>query len=442
MTWLLVLLAIELTCFFMAFWANQKDIMAPSVVLTGVFIISTFVAILNVDKWQVNYSWEACLILSIGIILFCFTDAITRSFTKKKKIEYTTNLSNNIIEVSKIRTWLIIIVDIFIVYLVYQEVLRIAATNTWFDNAFYAYRMLTSHSEDADPEQLMDGKINQAMKIVIVSGFMYAFFYINNILTDKTRWKKDLYYLIPPILLCVMTLITGVRTNILRLFVFCLICGYILFRSKQNWRKIILNKFIKISILSISAILITFSILQDFLGRNVGGSTDQYTVISNYVGAPIIHFNQYIQNPPAPNQVYGQETFAGVWNVLYKLGISSKTYSAHEEFRRLTYSDYGNVYTLFRRFIQDFGFEGMCIMTIFLSYFLSNIYNKKIRHKSLNSHTILIIIEYGYLYYIIAMASIDNFIHDYINIGTIVMFILLHLMFKFSVKSNQEIKKL
>lgn len=120
---------------------------------------------------------------------------------------------------------------------------------------------------------------------------------------------------------------------------------------------------------SLAVILIAFSILQSVLGRNESGSVNGFTVISNYAGAPIVHFNQYIQKPPPTNEVFAQETFAGVWNVLYKLGITDKMYLVHEEFRRLTTTDSGNVYTLFRRFIQDFGIWGMCVMTILLSYF-------------------------------------------------------------------------
>ena len=114
-------------------------------------------------------------------------------------------------------------------------------------------------------------------------------------------------------------------------------------------------------------------------------------------------------------------------------------YLVHEEFRRLTSTDSGNVYTLFRRFIQDFGILGMCVMTILLSYFFSYVYNRKIRTQKLNYRTMLIIIKYGYAYYIIAMASIDNFVHDYVNLGTVMMIVILHLMCRFAISSKYKI---
>lgn len=419
------LLLVEILCFVLTFNFNRKDVMAPSVVLTMVFIFSTSLAIMNGHRWRINYDFTSCVILSLGIFLFCLTDIWVRNRSIQTK-----NFKSQIIpiEVNNKITWLIVLVDIVIVYFVYYEVQRIAATNTWFDNAFYAYRMITSHSEDIDTEQYMDGKINQAMKIVIVSGFLYAYFFINNVFVCKQRIKKNVLFILPPFILCVMTIMTGVRTNILRLCVFCLICSYILFQFKRNWKICIPWKFIKIMIGSLVIILIIFFTLQSVLGRSEGGSVDGFTVISNYAGAPIVHFNQYIQKPPPTNEVFAQETFTGVWNALYKLGLTNKKYLAHEEFRHLTSTDSGNVYTLFRRFIQDFGVLGMCVMTILLSYFFSYVYNRKIRLQRLNYRTMIIIIEYGYVYYIVAMSSVDNFIHDYVNVGTIIMFVVLHLM--------------
>lgn len=430
------LLLIEILCFVLTFYFNRKDIMAPSVLLTLVFIFSTSLAIMNGHKWRVDYDFASCIILSLGIILFCFTDIWVRN-----KSVQTKNVISQImpIEVSNKMTWLIILTDVIIVYFVYCEVQRIAATNTWFDNAFYAYRMITSHSEDIDTDQYMDGKINQAMKIVIVSGFLYMYFFTNNVFICKQNVKKNIQLLLPPFILCMMTIMTGVRTNILRLCVFCFVCSYILLQFKRNWKIQIPWRFIKTMIGSLAVILIAFFILQSVLGRNESGSVDGFTVISNYAGAPIVHFNQYIQKPPPTNEVFAQETFTGVWNVLYKLGITDKMYLVHEEFRRLTSTDSGNVYTLFRRFIQDFGILGMCVMTILLSYFFSYVYNRKIRTQKLNYRTMLIIIKYGYAYYIIAMASIDNSVHDYVNLGTIMMIVILHLMCRFAISSKYKI---
>lgn len=428
MFYLVVLLIVTVFTFFMVFNLNKQDIMSPSVMVCLVFIFSISIALYNTNKWNINYSFEAFAILSLGIFLFGFTDILVSNTCKKNRI-----VAEKSFEPVHIEQWKLIVIsilDVGVVFLVLREVRRIAATNPYFANIFYAYRVITSHSENLRPEQYMNGIVNHSMKIVIVSGFICAVFFIYNVFICRDKLRKNIILLISPIMLCLMTLFTGVRTNILRLCVFCLICSYILLQYKKNWKIMTSWRFIRVLTISLVLILIIFGVLQSLLGRN-GGSTDIISVVSNYAGASIVHFNQFIQNPPEPNKVFGQETFTGIWNVLYKLGFTAQSYKAHEEYRYITTKDFGNVYTLFRRFIQDFGIFAMGIMTMFLSAIFSYIYNVKIKYHTLTYKRWIIIIEYGYLYYIIAMASIDNLVHDYLNIGTILLVILLHFMLWF-----------
>ena len=435
---LALLLLIEIALFYFFFIGNQQDIMAPSVMVMLVFIFSTAMALLNVKNWNINYSIETVAILTLGLILFGFTDIFVRGLTKNRRFIKQITCNNESIKIASWKTLLIVFVDLLIVFLVFKEVQRIAGTNSYFTNIFYAYRIITSHSSDLTAEQYMNGIVSQAMKIVIVSGFFYAYVYVNNVLINKEKIKKNILCLFPPILLSVMTLITGVRTNVLRLVVFIMIVWYILWQYKCGWTKKTSWKFVKKLAIALILVLLLFSVLQSVLGRT--GSTDLFSVVSNYAGGPIQHFNQYIQDPPSANEVFGQETFTGVWNALYKLKIVNQSFSAHEEFRYLTDKDFGNVYTLFRRFIQDFGIFGMTIMTVLLSLFFSWLYNFKIRYRAIGYRRMIIIIEYGYLYYIVAMASIDNFVHDYINIGIIIQVIVLHLMSWFLVGIRGKIK--
>lgn len=435
---LLILLGVEILLFCVCFVFTQQDIMAPSIMMLLVFIFSTLITLLNVEKWKIKYSVEAMLILVLGLFLFCAIDILTKACFKSRQKSLISG-ENRIIEIDNWKTGFIIFCDIIIVFLVYREVRRIAGTNAYFTNIFYAYRVITSHSSERGLDQYMNGVVAQAMKIVIVSGFIYAFTFVNNVLVNKKKIRKNILYLVPPALLIVMTLITGVRTNVLRLAVFVLIVWYVLLQMKQGWRIKTSWKFVRKLALSVVIILILFTGLQTFLGRT--GETDFLSVISNYAGASIQHFNQYIQDPPEPNKVFGQETFTGVWNVLNKLGIVKKSFLAHEEYRYLDNVNFGNVYTFFRRYLQDFGAFGMAIMTIITSFIFSYMYNCKICGKKLTYRRMLTIIEYGYMYYIVAMSSVDNIVHDYLNVGIIIQILLLHAMMWFLFKCKIKYKE-
>lgn len=431
------LLIFEVIFFFIFFALNYQDIMSPSVLMTLVFIFSTIIAILNKDNWNISYSFLAAILLGSGIFAFGMTDVIIRNSLGIKKNKIPEN-NYCALAVDRWKVFLIIIVDFIVVILVYREVTRIAGTNTWFTNIFYAYRTITSHTDSLTAEQYMNGMVSQSMKVLIVSGFLFTYIFINNVIICKEKLKENFIYLFPPLLMCIMTLITGVRTNVLRLTFFTLICWYILLQYKNRWKIKTSWKFIRILIIALFAMMILFSALQSVLGRS--GSTDFFTVISNYSGAPIQHFNQYIQAPANENIVFGQETFSGIRNSLYNFGIVKKTYSSLEEYRYLNNTEFGNVYTLFRRFIQDFGIIGMYFATILVSAVISMIYNMKIRGKRITYNRMLIIIEYGYLYYIIAISSIDNILPDYLNLGTLLLFILLHVMTWFLFKFKLRLK--
>lgn len=434
---LIILLITVVLIFCFAFALNNQDIMAPSVMVCMVFVFSIVLALYNAQKWKIDFSFEATALLSLGIALFAITDVIVARVLGRKRVYIQQNFQA--IHIDKWKLKLISVLDMGIVILVLREVRRIAATNSWFTNIFYAYRIITSHSDSLSVDQYMNGAVNQSMKIVIVSGFVCAVLFIFNVLICKEKWRKNILLLVPPVMLCLMTLFTGVRTNVLRLCVFSLVCGYVLLQYKQNWRIRTSWKFIRVLAISLVLILVLFGTLQSVLGRS--GSTDIVSVIANYAGAPILHFNQYVQDPPAANEVFGQETFTGIWNVLYKLGITSRLFSAHEEYRYITADDFGNVYTLFRRFLQDFGTLGMCIMTIILSAFFSLLYNRGIKYRVLTYKRLRVLIEYGYLYYIIAMASIDSLVHDYLNVGTILLAIGLHLFLYFFLRMHVRIRR-
>ena len=436
MVCLLLLLSVEVIAFLISFTLNKQDIMAPSVMVSSVFIFSTVLALYNAQKWNIEFGLDSFAILSIGIMTFVITDIWVANSKKHKITNYSVILEP--INVQKRKIIALIALDVFITFMVYKEVLRIAATNTWFTNAYNAYRVISSHTDKLTAEQYMKSWVNQSIKIVIVSGFLCAALFINNVIVCKQKVKKNILLIIPPIILCIMTLFTGMRSNIMRLFVFSLIYSYIMIQIQCHWIIKVSWRFIRVIAVSVVLILLLFGSSQSFLGRS--GSTDIISVISNYAGAPILHFNQFIHNPPPANSVFGQETFAGVWNLLYKLGIVSKAYSAHLEYRYISSSDYGNVYTIFRRFIQDFGVFGMIIMTGLLGVVFSYVYNRLIKYRGLSYKKNIYIIEYCYLYFIIAMASIDNFIHDYINIGTLILVVLLHVMCWWLMKSKVIIK--
>ena len=84
---LIVLLLLEILLFSFTFILAGMDILAPSVMMCCMFIISTTFALLNVNRWDsIHYGWETCGIIFVGIFIFIAVENFFKLvFTGQKK---------------------------------------------------------------------------------------------------------------------------------------------------------------------------------------------------------------------------------------------------------------------------------------------------------------------------------------------------------------------
>ena len=67
---MIYILFFGLCCMFVtAYLMNQKDILSPWVITIGMFLVSTFFAILNIDTWQFTLSPLTVFVILTGV--FC-----------------------------------------------------------------------------------------------------------------------------------------------------------------------------------------------------------------------------------------------------------------------------------------------------------------------------------------------------------------------------------
>ena len=100
----------------------------------------------------------------------------------------------------------------------------------------------------------------------------------------------------------------------------------------------------------------------------------------------------------------------------------------------------GNIYTFFRRPYHDFGLFGMCLM-VFLVILLFSVWYSSFKQKTLGSKTNYSILCYGYLFYWIVLASIENYAIGLISLGTVMTLVLIKViyffLFDFSLKRRK-----
>lgn len=408
----------EIILFIIFFKLSGKDILSPSVMFISVFIISTSFALLNVSKWNIEYSLEAYIVLITGIGSFALVDIIVkRKYNRSGIYQNLYKLERKAITVDWWKLILVISIDAITLMLVYAEMIRIVKHyGAYGNNVIASYKILTSILAIVDQEHAMNFLVAQLVKLVEGWGEIFAFLLILE--WAKTGKIKKIAYVMPIVSSIFMYILFGNRFALIRLIAYMLCCYYILWHGYRDWDRNLSWQYIRSGIIILAIFLPMFYGLTTVVGRKQTRSMFDY--ISMYAGGSIQHFNQYIQEPPMKDGVLGGESLPTLNNFLYKFGIVDKQSVVHLEFRQLYKGTSGNVYTFFRRLIQDYGYFGMYAITMLISYVFSKYYRKKIIgcNQDIGVYLIRTVI-YSHFFPWIMTASIEQYMFSYISVNNI-----------------------
>jgi oligosaccharide repeat unit polymerase len=434
-------------------YIKNKDIFSPSVIVCGSFLIAVICTIVNINAWGVDLQIKTCMIILIGLFSFIMGDKLS---LKRYSIVSTENpiRKNEVIDIPKYKTLIVILVDIIIVYFFYRDVIRIANIDgsIYFNYqemiAIYRVNMMFSN----DIETTFNPILRQLIKPMVVVCYIYLFAFINNIIIDR-KWRKYILYLFPILITIIYIMFSGSRIGLIRLFVATLFIIYILkiagYQSNYD-NKIVKKKFIRNLLVLVISFLFLFYSVRILVGRSSYKDTPFFDYISMYIAASIQLFDQYITSPndyvDVSNQIldeslFGKETFVGIHSMIAK--FNGKKINKGLEFRESpTGIRLGNIYTPFRRYYNDFGLTGIIICPFIIGLFYSFLYRKiqyfrNFSNKKMNFYIIL----YSYVLYGIVVFAMDDVFFPVFVTGSfleevIIMYVLYSFLFlrKYGVK--------
>ena len=435
MNYIYLLLFSELILFLIAFFVSGQDILAPSSMFCAVFILSTSLAILNVDNWNIKYCFEAYWILTSGILVFVLTEwfvmLLVRATRHKQKV-VRTNLSRGR-QIIRVERWKVIAASAFnVICLAWQlwEIRGIVSSVTnpaMGPELFFQYRSITSYNLVDSTELLMNPILTQCLKVVMALGIFGTFGLVNNVVLLKQPLKKNIHFLFFLFCYILSDFMTGGRSSILQIAATTLIISYILYHHTIGWGYVLSWKYIRIGLICLVVGLPAFYLILPLIGRSTDKSLFDY--ISAYAAGSIQHFNQYIQNPSPNAVVFGEESLVSLQSFFWKIGVSDYHRISHLEYRALNYYMAGNVYTFFRRPLHDFGLGGMYLFTAIISGVFSWVYHAKIKYRYQSFKNDCIILLYGFFYRWIAMGSIDQMSAYLLSFGTAIVCVILVVVF-------------
>ncbi len=431
---MLILLLIILIVFLLLAWITlNKDFFQPSCLVIISFIACTSCALIMQSRWQYEYHFKTIFYILLGLSVIyvanlvfckCRIQTIKKNYRKNETLEVT--------NVSLLFYFLMLCVQIVSILLYYKEIIRIAGSGKNISTIMANFREFTSYGTKNSVSFIATQFLNFSFAICIIN--LYVF--IKNTLIQGI--KGNVKFLFSVLLYIFNSLMTGGRFSSLVVIITGITMFVILYR--KIFRCKLSTKFWIYIIITVLILLVGFYFIRKLIGRTSTTSQKSSFIqyISSYIGGSLPLFDMYLQNPVESSTIWGKETFYAINNQLIEWGfIDIKPYLTHLEAR--TYNGYslGNIYTGFRRNLQDFGISGMIFFQFIFGAIMSGAYNK-IRKSNSEFGTIL----YCSIAYVLWLhGQNDYFYTRVISFGQLELILLLYVLYYCIIKKRLDTTK-
>lgn len=404
MIYILILAVIILML--LSYKLSNEDYMSPPFLMTVMFLISILCAWYMRNDWLFKIQPLTCFIIVFGIISFylgyyviyyCFIN--NRKMNKITKLKYI-----------EIKIWKILIyyfVAVLFCYLYIKSIINGVGFNGTWSQTMEKFRYATAYTGATGlsiniPSYVLTGRF-----AVNSAGYVFVYTCVNNFLVKK-KWDK--YQLIAILISIISSMLGASRLDLIRIPISFLVIYYIL---KCRTGKITQKDQIKLIIRYIGialAVIICFSELRTFVGRQNTSGIIEY--ISQYLGAPIVLLDDYFKKPIISSNLFGKESFWGIYNFLHSItGNSLYAYDYTLEFRTINGINLGNVYTAFRMYYSDFKMVGVVIMNFIAGIVFATLYvmirlNIKIRLSNFNIFRSKSMLDFNIIIYSVIIHSV------------------------------------
>lgn len=376
-------------------------------------------------------------ILFSGMVIFIFTDFIMKIVAKSPKISIDLNNKNNLVQeisVDRLKNFIIISFSMIITYVYYSETKKMVLSSgyaygtnmTSYVRAILVGNLSTSYH--------ISSIITQLYKIVVASSYIYLYMFINNCIALKNIGRallKYFVYLFVPIIAVVGNmLIQGGRLTAIRFIIASFIYAFLIESSeKGRMKQTNIITFIKLVCL-VLLVGILFYLSTRILGRGLNYALIEY--VTNYFGGGIVLFDRYMQENRVGSSVFGEETFYEIIDFLRKLKLIHYDGIERLEFQYLG-NGINNVYTGYRRLIEDFNITGMIALHSFMCLFYSYVYYIRVRPNIISKTSKMKgwILAYAYVFFCIVVHPFDTYFFQLISLNNIVIIFFIWIIWKF-----------
>lgn len=413
---IILFLLVAIVTFFV-YYFNDGDLLCPSSLACFAFLLCTGASIYDCWAWNTGINLVTVLTVCVGLISFVGPATLACDHRHRKTVNLNTQSQkwSLHIDVPNNVTAIICLFGAVISYLYIHAIVDSVGMRGSWSETMQAYRWHTSFDDNFSSG--ISTPINYGFRLFMAVGYVYVFAFVNELLvSEEKRWA----YLVPPVIYCLASLGQSSRGQIIVM----LFAGVIMFWILRNCVSV---NAVRINFGAVMLILaaVVFGLAIFVFGADAVGRVTVKTPFDSlmtYLGGSIIGLDQFIAKPElstAPADLFGSETFQGLWLFLGKtFGISDWTYTFQLEYRFVNNVNIGNLYTAFRYYLHDFGPIGMCIVLAFQGLLFGSMYNV-LRNSGVKISVrwrIILLLIYSWVGISVAYLPIADFLfHQYMN---------------------------
>ena len=427
---LFLLIALDVLCFIFF----DRNILSPSVLAVSMFVLSTFVAVLNIEAWKFTLSAYTVVMIMTSLLALVLGEFLVRLFFYRRRQSAHNYIPENPI---KIHTGFIVFICIVLSLLCMhylQELMRLAVA-AGYTNSEGALFVAYVRTASLKPE--IYGTVDRiaGWSSTLATVFAYVFLYI--------IWYNKIYcntfnflFLIPVITFLPYTVFSGGRTQFIYLIAFSIIVGGTFYLQKHRWKIKSMFKILKAGVLGIAAFFVIFIAVGSLKSSTIVETA--LSTISFYTGLSIPSLDDYFLHPRPEGEYFGEHVLFGIYAFLREFDESIPDFYAPYDFVSFNGTK-GNVYTVIRRYHEDFGIAGLYGMMFFLGFFYSLFYLK------VNKRSCYGLLLYGFIIAPIVEASIEErFFMSIVSHSKFAVLILMYCIFLLlcNVSFQKQIKTL
>ena len=390
------LLIVLILMLIISYFVFERDLLAPAVVLSIVYILSTIFAIYNIEEWAIELHSKTFWVIVLGNLTFLITAIIIHMiYGKKKKSRDSEKKSINEfkskyinVHASKIIFVTLIMITFSIIYIrAVQNMAHSYGYASDYSQMMSNFRSNTSYGDDSLPSWIL-----RYNRLMMACTYVLLYIFINNMIYNSKN-KKNYLLLIPILLYCITSLFGAARTSVLCYFIYSMVLIYIILNKKYNFMNKINKKYIVRGLICVVLFFMFFVLTKSFVGRTDDMNGLYY--ISFYAGGSIELLDIYLRNPTY-STFFGEEIFRGFREILAKFGLTTQSGIIHMEFGRTANGvSVGNIYTSYRKYIHDFGFGSIFIFQ-FVEALIFSIWYEKIKKRELKVGIDMSLLFYAY----------------------------------------------